>query len=162
MLVGVYALVARGELSPDSPVHVRNRFTSVVDGKPFAIVPGPMDAELAKHEGRTMSVHDLAYEMITKSSNLATNLLIDVVGIDTIKKCLEELRIDGIVMVRGVQDETAFQAGINNLVTANAVLRLLRMIADFPTMAIEIMRVLAHRLEHTNAQLREAVAQQCD
>jgi CRP-like cAMP-binding protein len=38
---------------------------------------------------------------------------------------------------------------------------LLRMITDFPTMAIEIMRVLAHRLEHTNAQLREAVAQQC-
>lgn len=39
---------------------------------------------------------------------------------------------------------------------------LLRMIADFPTMALEIMRVLAHRLEHTNAQLREAVAQQCN
>jgi CRP-like cAMP-binding protein len=39
---------------------------------------------------------------------------------------------------------------------------LLRMITDFPTMAIEIMRVLAHRLEHTNAQLREAVAQQCN
>lgn len=36
---------------------------------------------------------------------------------------------------------------------------LLRMITDFPTMAIEIMRVLAHRLEHTNAQLREALAQ---
>ncbi len=35
---------------------------------------------------------------------------------------------------------------------------LLRMITDFPTMAIEIMRSLAHRLEHTNAQLREAVA----
>lgn len=39
---------------------------------------------------------------------------------------------------------------------------LLRMITDFPTMAIEMMRVLAHRLEHTNAQLREAVAQRCD
>lgn len=35
---------------------------------------------------------------------------------------------------------------------------LLRMIADFPAMALEIMRVLAHRLEHTNAQLREALA----
>jgi len=36
---------------------------------------------------------------------------------------------------------------------------LLRMITDFPAMALEIMRVLAHRLEHTNAQLREALAQ---
>jgi CRP/FNR family transcriptional regulator, cyclic AMP receptor protein len=34
-----------------------------------------------------------------------------------------------------------------------------RMIIDFPSMAIEIMRVMAHRLEHTNAQLRTAVAE---
>jgi CRP-like cAMP-binding protein len=31
-----------------------------------------------------------------------------------------------------------------------------RMIADFPDMAIQIMRVLAQRLEHTTAQLRES------
>jgi len=31
-----------------------------------------------------------------------------------------------------------------------------RMIADFPDMAVQIMRVLAQRLEHTTAQLREA------
>lgn len=30
-----------------------------------------------------------------------------------------------------------------------------RLISDFPSIAVEIMRVLAHRLEHTNAQLRE-------
>jgi CRP-like cAMP-binding protein len=33
-----------------------------------------------------------------------------------------------------------------------------RMVAEFPQMAIEIMRELAHRLERTNQQLREAVA----
>ena len=130
VLLGAYAMVSRGELTTDAPVHVRNRFTSIVDGSPFTVVGGPMDAEVEKHLGRTMTIEALAYEMITKSSNLATNLLIDVVGVETIKKCLEELRIDGIVMVRGVQDEVAFQAGINNLVTANGVLRLLRMIAD--------------------------------
>jgi CRP-like cAMP-binding protein len=32
----------------------------------------------------------------------------------------------------------------------------LRMITDFPTMGIEVMRVLAHRLEQTTVQLREA------
>jgi CRP-like cAMP-binding protein len=31
-----------------------------------------------------------------------------------------------------------------------------RMVTDFPTMGVEIMRVLAHRLEQTTAQLREA------
>lgn len=34
-----------------------------------------------------------------------------------------------------------------------------RMIVDFPSMGIEIMRVMAHRLEHANAQLRTALAQ---
>jgi CRP-like cAMP-binding protein len=32
----------------------------------------------------------------------------------------------------------------------------LRMIADFPAMGVEVMRVLAHRLEQTTVQLREA------
>lgn len=32
------------------------------------------------------------------------------------------------------------------------------MITDFPAMGVEVMRVLAHRLEHTTSQLREALA----
>jgi beta-lactamase class A len=90
--------------------------------------------------------------MITKSSNLATNLLIDVVGVPTIKKCLEELRIDGIVMVRGVQDEVAFQAGINNLVTANGVLRLLRMIADGRAYSPEVCAQMLEIMLDTRAK----------
>jgi beta-lactamase class A len=152
VLVGVYAMVSRGELTADAPVHVRNRFTSIVDGKPFTIGTGPMDAEVEKRIGRTMSVHDLAYEMITKSSNLATNLLIDVVGVETIRRCLEELRIDGIVMLRGVSDETAFQAGINNLVTANGVLRLLRMIADGRAYSPEVCAQMLEIMLDTRAK----------
>ncbi len=34
----------------------------------------------------------------------------------------------------------------------------LQMISDFPAMAVEIMRVLAQRLEHTNMRLRETPA----
>ena len=33
-----------------------------------------------------------------------------------------------------------------------------RMVTDFPEMGVEVMRVLAHRLEQTTAQLREAQA----
>jgi beta-lactamase class A len=152
VLVGVYAMVSRGELTADAPVHVRNRFTSIVDGKPFVIATGPADGEVEKRIGRTMSVHDLSYEMITKSSNLATNLLIDVVGVETIKRCLEELRIDGIVMVRGVSDDAAFQAGINNLVTANGVLRLLRMIADGRAYSPEVCAQMLEIMLDTRAK----------
>lgn len=152
VLVAVYAQVSRGELTPDSPVHVRNRFTSIVDGKPFSISTGVQDVEVAKHEGRTMTVYQLAYEMITKSSNLATNLLIDIVGIDAIRRCLDELRVDGVVMVRGVSDEAAFQAGINNLVTANGVLRLLRMIADGRAYSPEVCAQMLEIMLDTRAK----------
>lgn len=35
-----------------------------------------------------------------------------------------------------------------------------RMVTDFPSIGIEVMRVLAQRIEHMNVQLREAVAAQ--
>jgi beta-lactamase class A len=131
VLVGVYGEVWRGRLTADAPVHVRNKFTSIVEGRPFALnLEWEANQEVAKKLGRTMTVRELAYHMITTSSNFATNLLIDVVGIATIQRALEELKVEGIVMRRGVQDEAAFQAGLNNQVTANGLLKLLRVIAE--------------------------------
>jgi len=75
-------------------------------------------------------VRELAYWMITMSSNLATNLLVEVVGIDAIQQSLDELDIHGVRILRGVEDARAFEAGLNNEVTANGLLTLLRVIAD--------------------------------
>jgi beta-lactamase class A len=131
VLLGVYRDVWRGRLTAEAPVHVRNKFTSIVENRPFTLnLDWEPNQEVAKHLGRTMSVRDLAYHMITTSSNFATNLLIDVVGVASIQEALEELKIEGIVMLRGVSDEPAFQAGLNNQVTANGLLKLLRMIAE--------------------------------
>jgi beta-lactamase class A len=131
VLVGVYAEVWRGRLTADAPVHVRNKFTSIVENRPFTLnLDFEPNQEVAKSLGRTMSVRDLAYHMITTSSNFATNLLIDVVGIPAIQRALEELKIEGVVMLRGVADEAAFRAGLNNEVTANGLLKMLRMIAE--------------------------------
>ena len=33
-----------------------------------------------------------------------------------------------------------------------------RLVAEFPSMAVEVMRELAHRVEDTNQKLREATA----
>jgi len=131
VLLGVFRQVDRGELSLDAPVHVRNRFTSIVNQEPFMLDLGnDADPDVYGHLGRTMSVGELAYWMITKSSNLATNLLVDVVSIQTIQQALDELEIDGVKVLRGVEDQAAFEAGLNNEVTANGLLKLLRLIAD--------------------------------
>jgi beta-lactamase class A len=131
VLVGVYRMVDRGELTLDAPVHVRNKFTSIAGQKLYMLdINRDSDPELYRHLGRTMPVKQLAYQMITTSSNFATNLLVDVVGVDTIQAALGDLGIEGMKVLRGVEDQAAFDAGLNNLVTANGLLRMLRLIAD--------------------------------
>ncbi len=130
VLLGVFRQVERGELPLDAPVHVRNRFTSIVNQEPFMLDLGSdADPDVYGHLGKTLTVRELAYWMITKSSNLATNLLIDVIGIRTVQLALKELEIDGIRVLRGVEDQAAFEAHLNNEVTANGLLKLLRVIA---------------------------------
>src|SRR4051794_21717799 len=131
VLLGVMREVERGDLTLDAQVHIRNRFTSIVNQEPFMLdLARDADPDVYGHLGKTLSVRELAFWMITKSSNLATNLLVEIVGINNIQQALDELEIDGVKVLRGVEDQAAFQAGINNEVTANGLLKLLRVIAD--------------------------------
>ena len=131
VLLGVFRQIERGELTADAPVHVRNKFTSIVDRRPYMLdVTRDGDPELYSHLGRTMTVDELAYQMITSSSNFATNLLVDVLGVPVIQRALQEMGVDGVSVIRGVEDQAAFDAGFNNEVTANGLLKLLRLILD--------------------------------
>ena len=131
VLLGVFREVDRGALSLEAPVHIRNRFTSIVNQQPFMLDLGrDADPDVYGHLGKTLTVRELAYWMITKSSNLATNLLVDVIGIPTIQQALDELEIDGVKVLRGVEDQAAFDAGLNNEVTANGLMKMLRLIGD--------------------------------
>jgi len=132
ILLGVFAAIDRGELLPHSRVHVRNRFLSVVENIPFRVESG-RDSNSAVHNaiGKMMRVDDLAYHMITTSSNLATNLLLGVIGPDAVNQTLKALHVDkGIELRRGVEDELAFEKGISNMVTADGLLRILVMLSE--------------------------------
>jgi len=132
ILLGAFAAIDRGELLPHSRVHVRNRFLSIVENIPFRI-ESDRDANSAVHGaiGKMMRVDELAYHMITTSSNLATNLLLGVIGPEAVNQTLRELDVeDGIELTRGVEDELAFDKGINNRVTAEGLLRILVMLAE--------------------------------
>lgn len=139
VLLGVFAQIHEGRLQLRSRVHVRNRFLSVVDGESFR-VGSSRDANSAVHGaiGQTMSVGDLARHMIATSSNLATNVLVDLVGIESIRRTLDELRIEGVDFRRGVEDENAFQADINNRVTAEGLIHALRLIAEERAFSAEL------------------------
>ncbi|HEY4733108.1 MAG TPA: serine hydrolase [Gemmatimonadaceae bacterium] len=132
ILLGVFAAIDRGELLPHSRVHVRNRFLSVVENVPFRVESG-RDSNSAVHNaiGKMMRVDELAYHMITTSSNLATNLLMGVIGPESVSETLKNLHVDeGIELKRGVEDELAFEKGISNMVTADGLLKILVMLAE--------------------------------
>lgn len=132
ILVGVFGAVDRGEFVLHSRLHVRNRFLSVVDRSPYRL-RSSRDANSEVHEaiGKMMQIQELAHHMIATSSNLATNLLVELVGLEKLQATMDQLGVaDGIELRRGVEDDKAFEAGINNRVTADGLLKLLKLIAE--------------------------------
>jgi beta-lactamase class A len=131
ILLGVFGAIHRGDLLPQSRVHVRNRFLSAYDGSPYRVrLERDANADVHREIGRTLRVSELADAMIVTSSNLATNLLLDLVGLDVLQGTIDGFALRGIDLRRGVEDELAFEHGINNRVTANGLVSLLRLIGE--------------------------------
>jgi beta-lactamase class A len=147
ILLGVYASIHHGWLLPHSRVHVRNRFFSAADGSTFRVLADrDANAELHAAIGKTMRVDELALHMIATSSNLATNLLLDLVGLDTVQRTLDELHVDGIDVTRGVEDERALDHGIMNRVTADGLVQLLRLVAEERAFSSDLSREMLQLL----------------
>jgi beta-lactamase class A len=143
VLLAVYEAIEQHRFEPNSRVHVRNRFLGAVDGKPFR-VPSGRDANEDVHAslGRMLTVHELAEHMIVTSSNLATNLLLDLVGIEAARAALARLHVSGIDLQRGVEDEVAWAAGVNNRVTAAGLCNALRLIEEGKAISPEASKAM--------------------
>jgi beta-lactamase class A len=143
VLLGVYGAIHEKRLVPQSRLHVRNRFRSAYDGSSFRILSErDADSEVQNAIGKTMRLGELARNMIIRSSNLATNLLLDLLGIEFLQRMLEHYGLNGIDLRRGVEDELAFEHGINNRVTADGLVHLLRLIAEERAFSPELSRAM--------------------
>jgi beta-lactamase class A len=112
-------------------LELRNQFASVVDGSAYRVLASrDTDAGIHASTDQTMSAGELAHRMIAISSNLATNLLLEFIGADRARQMLTGAGITGVDLVRGVEDDRAFEAGISNRVTANGLVTLLRAILE--------------------------------
>ena len=131
ILAGLFDAIERGRFTLESRLHVRNRFLSALGREPFRVdTRRDADGDVHAAIGKTMRVGDLARHMIVRSSNLAANLLLDLVGVEAARSALAARGVSGIDVRRGVEDERAFQAGLNNQVTADGIVALLRAIRD--------------------------------
>jgi beta-lactamase class A len=126
VLLVVFRATDQGRFRLDDSLHVRNRFFSPADGTIFHVSPD-RDAtpELYATIGRTAKISALAHAMICGSSNLATNLLLEFLGVEYARTVLREAQVHGVELRRGVEDHTAHKRGINNEATADGLLCLL-------------------------------------
>ena len=119
VMIELFRRVDRGQMSLSQRIPLRNEFSSIVDGTPYSLdAKDDSDSLVYGWIGSAVSVRDLLEHMITRSSNLATNTLIGVVGAARANATAHELGAKDIQVLRGVEDNKAYDAGMNNTTTA--------------------------------------------
>jgi len=130
-MIELFRQAEAGQLRLEDPLPIVNEFHSIVDGSVYHLSVGDdSDAEVYKAVGRTMTLRELCEAMITASSNLAANLLIERLGVENIRRTVARLRATGMNVRRGVEDQRAFDQGLNNTTTARGLAVLLQKLAS--------------------------------
>ncbi|WP_314031929.1 serine hydrolase [Xanthocytophaga flava] len=130
VMIEVFDQVKAGRFKLSDSILVKNEFKSIVDGSPYKMdISDDSAEEMYKKIGQWMTIKQLVYEMITVSSNLATNLLIDKVGAANVMNTMQGIGAKDIRVLRGVEDQKAFDKGWNNTVTAYDLAIILEKIA---------------------------------
>lgn len=131
VLIQLFRDAEAGRLSLADSLTLTRTFSSIVDGSPYELgAPDDSDSTLYARVGKRESIRRLAELMITVSSNLATNMLIERVGAERVQRTMRELGADSIAVLRGVEDMKAYRAGLNNTTTARDLGVIFAAIAD--------------------------------
>jgi beta-lactamase class A len=88
------------------------------------------EQELYTQIGSKKTIYDLVYRMIIMSSNLATNMVVDLVDAKRVTKTMREIGASRIEVLRGVEDTKAYEAGLSNTTTAPDLLVIYEQLAS--------------------------------
>ncbi|RFM26357.1 serine hydrolase [Deminuibacter soli] len=131
VMMEVYQQAAAGLLSMNDAVPVHNHFKSIADSSVYTLDSADdSEHELYTKIGTNMRLYDLVYAMIIRSSNLATNIVIEKVGAPNVMRTMRHMGAQQIQVLRGVEDNKAFAAGLNNKVTAYDLMLLYEALAN--------------------------------
>ena len=149
VLIEVFKQAKQGKFSLDDSILIRNEFRSIVDGSMYSLNPGD-DSEQKMYElvGKKKALKELVNDMITYSSNLATNTVIELVGAKNVMITMRELGANQIQVLRGVEDGKAFDKGLNNTTTANDLLVIFEALAKGKTVSPDASQQMIDILLH--------------
>src|SRR5207248_6547866 len=150
VMIQIFRDADAGLLRLDDSLPVHATFPSLLDSSPFALDRADdSDSTLYRRVGGKASIRELLELMITRSSNLATNLLIERVGAARAQASARGLGAWSIQVLRGVEDGKAYRAGLNNTTTARDLGALLAAIAQHraasPSSCEEMLRILGRQ-----------------
>src|SRR5580704_17535896 len=119
VLIETFRQIARHKLSLGDSILIHTDFISIADSSRYQLDSAD-DSEkgLYAMAGRKLPLKELLYKMITESSNLSTNLVIALAGAQRVQATMREMGAKDIQVLRGVEDNKAFQRGMNNTTTA--------------------------------------------
>ena len=156
VLIELFHQAKERKLRLTDTVVVKNEFHSIVDDSIYKLdAADDSEADLYKAEGKMRTLSELVELMITISSNLATNLLVEKLGVENIRAEVHALGADGMNVLRGVEDGKAFQKGLNNTTTARGLAVLLTAIAEGKTVDAESSQQMIAILERQ--KFKEAI-----
>lgn len=131
VMLEVFKQVREGKFKLSDSLLVKNEFKSIVDRSSFSLdISRDGGEQLYEQIGTYRSIEDLVTDMIIYSSNLATNIVIELVGAKNVNATLRELGAQNMNVLRGVEDMRAYDAGLNNSTTAYDLLLVLEAIGN--------------------------------
>ncbi|NGP89807.1 serine hydrolase [Fodinibius halophilus] len=119
VMIELFNQAENGRFSLDDSITVKNEFRSIVDSSRYEMdISEDSEGKLYDMIGKKRSIRQLITDMITMSSNLATNILIQKVGAHNVTQTMRSYGVDSIMVLRGVEDIKAYEKGLSNRTTA--------------------------------------------
>ncbi|MCA6486753.1 MAG: serine hydrolase [Chitinophagaceae bacterium] len=130
VMIEFFRQAAESKIGLDDTLLVQNEFASIVDGSSYQLSPADdSDDEVYRKMGTHQTIRYLLFRMITRSSNLATNLLMKLADGKQVTTTMRSLGAPTIQVMRGVEDSKAYRQGLNNVTSAYDQMKIYEQIA---------------------------------
>ena len=130
VMIELYKQQHEGLINLKDSIILQHEFKSIVDGSLYSMNIGDdSDDVIYSKIGTKQTLFDLMEPMITVSSNLATNVLIELVDAKKTTATMREIGANNIEVLRGVEDQKAYDLGLSNSTTAQDLMIIMKAIA---------------------------------